>query len=128
MNKILIDSSVWINFFRGNEEANNLNILLDKNMVCINDLILSELVPALVLKKENELIRLMNSIERLKIEIDWIGIIQIQVVNLKNGLNRVGIPDLIIAQNAIQSGVQLYSFDKHFELMKKEIGLKIFKA
>jgi predicted nucleic acid-binding protein len=128
MNKILIDSSVWISFFRGNEEANNLNILLDKNMVCINDLILSELIPPLMLKKENELIRLMNSIERLKMEIDWIGIIQIQVLNLKSGLNRVGIPDLIIAQNAIHNNVQLYSFDKHFELMKKEIGLKLFKS
>jgi len=128
MKKILVDSSIWIGYFRGIEDSKHLSVLLDANMIYINDLILAELVPALLIKKEKELVNLMNSIERLRLDIDWIGITQIQVMNLKNGLNRVGIPDLIIAQNAIQNNVQLYSFDKHFELMKKGISLKTYKS
>ena len=127
MKQILVDSSVWIGYFRGLEEAKKLNYLIDNNAIVINDLILSEIVPSLFMKKENKVIDLLNSIEKIKLEIDWIGIRQMQTINLKNGLNRVGIPDLIIAQNAIQNKFELFSFDKHFELMKKNIGLKIHK-
>jgi predicted nucleic acid-binding protein len=126
MKKILVDSSVWIGFFRGLEEAKGLNQLLDSNLICTNDLILSELIPSLTIKKERDLVDIMNSIEKIKLDIDWIGITQMQIINLKNGLNRVGIPDLIIAQNAIQNNVKLYSFDKHFEIMEKNIGLKTY--
>jgi predicted nucleic acid-binding protein len=126
MKKVLIDSSVWIGFFRGLEESKQLNKLLDTNMICTNSLILAEIVPALIMRKEKELVNLMNSIERINLEIDWIEITQYQVINLKNGVNRVGIPDLIIAQNAIKNNIQLFSFDKHFELMKKVIGLKMY--
>ena len=127
MKQILVDSSVWIGYFRGLEEAKKLNYLIDNNAIVINDLILSEIVPSLFMKKENKVIDLLSSIEKIKLEIDWIGIRQMQIINLKNGLNKVGIPDLIIAQNAIQNKFELFSFDKHFELMKKNIGLKIHK-
>ena len=128
MKKVLVDSSVWIGYFRGIEEAKHLDQLLDTNTVFTNDLILAEIIPSLLLRKEKELVDLMGSIERLKLDIDWIGLTQYQVLNLKSGLNRVGIPDLIIAQNAIQNGIQLFSFDKHFDLMKKGIGLKTYSV
>jgi predicted nucleic acid-binding protein len=128
MKKVLVDSSVWIGYFRGIEEAKHLDRLLDTNTVFTNDLILAEIIPSLLLRKEKELVDLMGSIEKLRLDIDWIGLTQYQVINLKNGLNRVGIPDLIIAQNAIQNGIQLFSFDKHFDLMKKGIGLKTYSV
>jgi Predicted nucleic acid-binding protein, contains PIN domain len=120
MKRVLVDSSIWIGYFRGLDEVKVLNVLIDNNAVCINEMILAELLPALMMKKENKLIKIMNSIERMKLEIDWIGITQMQVINLKNGINRVGFPDLIIAQNAIQNNVELFSLDKHFVLMKRE--------
>jgi predicted nucleic acid-binding protein len=128
MNKILVDSSVWIGFFKGLEEAKQLFQLIDSNMICTNDLIMTELIPSLIHKKESELVDLLNSIEKTKMDIDWNGINQLQIQNLRNGLNRVGVPDLIIAQNAIQNNLVLYSFDKHFELMKKGMGLKTFSG
>jgi predicted nucleic acid-binding protein len=128
MTKILVDSSVWIGFFKGIEEAKQLFQMIDSNMICTNDLIMTELVPSLIHKKETELVNLLSSIEKIKIDIDWNGITKMQIQNLKNGLNRVGVPDLIIAQNAIQNKLTLYSFDKHFELMKKGIGLKTYSV
>jgi len=124
MNKVLVDSSVWISFIKGDEKAKVILTLIDSNQICINDLILSELIPSLLHRKENDLVKLLKSIDRLKIEIDWKEIIEMQTYNLKNGINRVGIPDLLIAQNAIQNKVHLLSFDKHFELMKKNSELK----
>jgi predicted nucleic acid-binding protein len=124
MSKVLVDSSVWIAFFKGADSAKPLFDLLDSNQICTNDLILSELVPSLKHRNEMDLIELLYSIERIRIEIDWATIIQMQTINLENGINRVGIPDLIVAQNAIQNQLRLLSFDKHFELMKQFIELE----
>jgi predicted nucleic acid-binding protein len=44
---------------------------------------------------------------------------------LKNGLNAIGIPDLIIAQNAKQNHCTIYTFDRHFELMKDILKLQL---
>ena len=110
MNKVLVDSSVWISFFKGDEKAKVILTLIDSNQICINDLILSELIPSLIHRKENDIVKLLNSIDRLKIEIDWTEIIEMQTYNLKNGINKVGIPDLLIAQNAVQNKVHLLSF------------------
>jgi predicted nucleic acid-binding protein len=46
MRNILIDSSVWIEYFRGSDKSDNSFIeeIIDTNLVCINDLILSELI------------------------------------------------------------------------------------
>ncbi len=128
MTKVLVDSSVWIAFFKGTEDGKLLFPLLDANLVCVNDLILAELIPSLHHKKELTLARLLMSIEKMPLRIDWNDIIAMQTANLKNGLNRVGVPDLIIAQNALQNALPLLSFDTHFEIMKKSFGLTLFTA
>lgn len=60
--------------------------------------------------------------------IDWTSLISMQAENLKHGVNRVGIPDLMIAQSAIQNDLALYSLDKHFSLMKEFLPLKLFEG
>ena len=124
---ILVDTSIWIDYFKGVESSLPLMNLIDSNSICTNDLILAELLPSLKIRKETELVRLLESVERYSIRIDWKEIISMQVYNLKNGINKVGIPDLIIAQNAIQNDLKLYAKDKHFSLMKKHISLKIYE-
>jgi predicted nucleic acid-binding protein len=128
MNRVLVDTSVWVSFLKGAPEASVLLPILDSGLVCVNDLILAELLPALNHRNESVLAKMLSSLDKLKIEIDWREIIRIQTNNLKNGINRVGIPDLIIAQNAIQNQARLLSFDRHFELMKKHIGLKTLES
>jgi len=123
---VLVDSSVWIAFFRGSLEAKAIFGLIDTNTICTNDLILAELVPSLQVRRENDLIYILESIEKLDLDIDWNELIAFQSYNLKHGINRVGLSDLIIAQNAIQNSARLYSLDKHFMLMRKHLGLKIF--
>jgi len=46
--------------------------------------------------------------------------IEYQYKCLKNGLNGIGIPDLIIAQNAKLNHCEIYSLDNHFSLNTKE--------
>ncbi|OGS34863.1 MAG: twitching motility protein PilT [Elusimicrobia bacterium RIFOXYB2_FULL_49_7] len=127
MSDILVDSSVWIDYFNGtNSRANLLSDLIDNNIVCTNNIILAELIPSIKKAGESELADLFLSIKNIPINIDWDEIIKMQTINLKNGFNKIGIPDLIIMQNAIQNELSLFSFDKHFKSMPTFHKCKIF--
>lgn len=123
---VLVDSSVWIEYFRHGRYGKTMDRLLDDNALVINDLILAELVPALMLKKQQSLIKHMKAIRRIPLCIDWDNLIKMQTKCLRKGINKVGIPDLIIAQNAIQHKSRLYTRDKHFLLLSQHFPLLLF--
>ena len=127
MNRILVDTSIWISFFKGDERAKPLLSMIEFNLICTNKLILAELLPYLEHRSEGHLINLLHHVELQKLSIDWNGIMDMQVKNLRNGINRVGLPDLIIAQNAINNESTLFTLDKHIHLMSKYFKLKLFQ-
>jgi predicted nucleic acid-binding protein len=124
---VLVDSSVWIEYFRNAEQADVLEMLIEENLVVTNELILAELVPALQIRDLKELITLLRAIKRQPMNIDWDDIIKMQTACLNKGINGVGIPDLIIAQNAMQGGLRLLSNDKHFSIISKFLPLDIYR-
>lgn len=124
---VLVDSSVWIEYFRNAEQSDVLEMLIEENLVVTNELILAELIPALQIRKLRELITLLREIKRQPMNIDWNDIIRMQTLCLNNGNNGVGIPDLIIAQNSIQGGLRLLSNDKHFLKISKFLSLDIYR-
>jgi predicted nucleic acid-binding protein len=126
MSRVLVDSSIWIEYFKSGKNAVDLEALIDKNHICVNDIILAELCPSIIQQGERSLHKLLLSIEKIALAIDWSRIVSMQTLNLKNGLNKIGIPDLIIAQNAIDNRLQLFSADKHFMLMRPLHGLHVY--
>jgi len=127
MKKVLIDSSVWIGYFKKANDLVALNELIDKDRICTNKIILAELIPYLEEKKENELIDILQSIEEIPLEIDWEKIIDYQIKNLRNNIRKIGIPDLIILQNVIENDLELFTLDKHFSLMKGVHKFNLFR-
>jgi len=123
--KVLVDSSVWVAYFRGTAGVAALDWLIEESLVVTNDLILAELTPLLLVRGERKLASLLLEIERPPLTIDWDDIIQLQVTCIRNGINKVGIPDLIIAQHAMQNNLSLYSLDKHFALLGKHVHLNL---
>jgi hypothetical protein len=123
---VLVDSSIWIDYFRNKGQADALDLLIDENLVVVNDLILAELIPPLNIQKRKEVIFLLCEIKRQVMSIDWDEIIRFQTVCLANGINGVGIPDLIIAQNALQGRLKLMTNDKHFQMLSRHIDLQIY--
>jgi predicted nucleic acid-binding protein len=121
----LVDSSAWIEYFRGNKKYSFITNLIMTNTVCTNDIILSELLPSIIHRKEYKLADLLNSVNKYTLVIDWQEIRGIQLLNLKHGNNNIGISDIIIAQNCMQNGLKLIVHDKHFEAMSKYIPLKV---
>ncbi len=123
--KILVDSSVWIDYFRSGNNSELLDFYIDQNLICINDLILAELVPFLKINNQNNVIRLLKIITNIELNINWQNIIDYQIICIKNGINKIGIPDLIILDNIIQNNLALFTLDKHFFLIKKHIIFEV---
>ncbi|MBL7114130.1 MAG: PIN domain-containing protein [Kiritimatiellae bacterium] len=122
---VLIDSSIWVEYFRGSANDGRLDFLIEENLIVVNDLILAELIPALHLRRQRKLIGLMREIVCPPLEVDWDDLIQMQIACLKNGINKVGIPDLMIAQHAIQNHLELYTRAKHFKLIARHVPLAL---
>jgi predicted nucleic acid-binding protein len=122
---VLVDSSVWIAYFRGTSDLPSLDWLIEEGLAVTNDLILAELTPALLVRGERTLVGLLHEIERVPLSLDWDGIVEMQVTCLRNGINKVGIPDLIVAQHAMQHNLSLFSLHKHFRLLSKHVALRL---
>ena len=125
--EILVDTSIWIDYFRGGDNSSSMDALLDENILVTNEIILAELIPYLKIRKQAEVIKLLYEINQIPLRIDWEEIIGFQVKCLKSGANGVGIPDLIIAQNAKENNCTIYSLDKHFQLLNKVLKVKLYK-
>ncbi len=125
--QVLVDTSIWIDYFRGGAGSSDLDFLIDENIVATNDIILAELVPYLKVKKKMKVINLLREIARLPLLINWNEIIDFQVKCIKGGANGVGVPDLLIAQNARGNNCRVYSLDKHFRLLNQVIKLRLYK-
>jgi predicted nucleic acid-binding protein len=122
---VLVDTSIWIDYFRAGNNSEKLDFLIDENLIVINDLILAELVPSLRVHNQRKIVKLLYTINKLQLYINWDQIIEFQFKCLKNGLNGIGIPDLIVAQNAKQNHCEIYSLDNHFKLMKDILRLQL---
>ncbi|MFA5028317.1 MAG: PIN domain-containing protein [Candidatus Methylomirabilota bacterium] len=125
---VLVDSSVWIAYFRGAGDPDLVECLIDENLVVTNDLILAELIPPLHLRNQKRLIGLLKEIKRFPFAIDWDDIVRMQITCLRAGINGVGIPDLIIAQHAIRNRLLLCSLDAHFRAMSRHLPLSLYEG
>ncbi len=122
---VLVDTSIWIDYFRGGENSVDMEFLIDENLIITNDIILAELIPHLKIKKQTKVVNLLYEITKMPLDIHWEEIIEFQLKCLKSGANGVGIPDLIIAQNAKQNNCTIYSLDKHFRLLNKVLKINL---
>ncbi len=55
--EVLVDTSIWIDYFKAGDNSKDLDYLIDENIIVTNDIILAELVPYLKLKKQTKVIK-----------------------------------------------------------------------
>lgn len=124
---ILVDASIWIDYFKKCAHSSKLDDLLEDNRVLINDVILAELMPLLLIKKQDKIIELLQSVTVLPLQIDWFEIIRWKTICLTSGINGIGLPDLLIAQNSKYHNAVIYSLDKHFRLLNQVVDIKLLE-
>jgi predicted nucleic acid-binding protein len=119
----IIDSCVWIDYFRNKINFKEISQLLIDNLVLTNKIILSELIPSAMVNKEYDFIDCLSGIDIVPLDIDWDEIIGIQYQCIKTGINKLGLLDIVIAQNAKQNNIEIFSTDKHMILLSKKMGI-----
>ncbi|MCF6158479.1 MAG: PIN domain nuclease [wastewater metagenome] len=126
--KVLIDTSVWIEFFRGQAPYQNIVLnLIDHNRVCCMGIVLAELIQGVKSKNELGVIKeflyvfdfLTDSAEM------WTKAGELSLALRQNG-KTVGLADCYISVVSHANNVQLLTLDKHFEIIRKEINLNIY--
>lgn len=126
MKKVLVDTSIWIEYFKGKKMVQDI-IHDPKNFQCfIVGSVIAELLLGIKTSSEkNRLITCLNVLPMLEItDNDWID-----AGNTGNLLRQKGItvplPDLIIFSVANKNSCALFTMDKHFEIIKDSIKSEI---
>lgn len=126
---ILVDSSVWIDYFRGTltPQTERLDALLGVELVATGDLILAEVLQGFAVERDfNEARRLMASL----LSMDLVGQeIAIQSARNFRALRALGVTirktiDCLIATHCIEMGMPLLYSDRDFDPFVKHLGLR----
>ena len=78
-------------------------------------------------KNQTEIIDLLIELPTVELSTNWEFVITLQILNIRNGINGVSIPDLMIIDNVIGDGPILYSEDTHFSLVCKHFHFDLFR-
>jgi len=126
---ILVDSSVWIDYFRGmqSSETDRLDALLDNEPVATGDLVLAEVLQGFRSAQDfNQGKKLLTSLPI----IDLVGgEIAIQAAENFRILRSQGITirktiDTLIATSCIEKGLTLRYSDRDFDPFVEHLGLR----
>jgi predicted nucleic acid-binding protein len=126
---ILVDSSVWIDFFRGTDTAQTqqLDALLCTELLAVGDLILTEVLQGFNSDKD------FNQVKKLLLGLDVVEIggqdVAIQAAKNFRTLRQQGVTirktiDTLIATRCIKSGYALLYSDRDFDPFITHLGLR----
>jgi predicted nucleic acid-binding protein len=126
---ILVDSSVWIDYFRGSVTAQTerLDSLLGQEPLAIGDLILTEVLHGFDDERDFEVARKMLT-SLMVVELGGKAI-AIQAARNFRELRRLGVTirktiDAVIATRCIEDGYELLHADRDFDPFANHLGLR----
>lgn len=126
--KILVDTSAWIEFFRKKAPYHNAILeLIDDGRVCCTGIVLAELIQGAKSQKELDVLNeFLHVFDFLPDSTELWGKAGEMSFSLRLKGKIVGLADCYISVLAISNKVTLLTLDKHFEIIKKEIGLNLY--
>ena len=127
---ILVDSSVWIDYFKGaiNTQTDNLDALLDREPLAVGDLILVEVLQGFDNERDfNNALRMLTSLTVVELGGEGIAV---QAAKNFRALRKLGFTirktiDTVIATRCIESDYQLLHNDRDFDPFAKHLGLQV---
>jgi predicted nucleic acid-binding protein len=126
---ILVDSSVWVDYFRGVDtaEADRLDAFLGVEQVITGDLILTEVLQGFVSEREfNQGRKLLASLPTIPLVGEEIAV---QAARNFRKLRTLGITirktiDTLIATSCIEKEISLLYSDRDFDPFVQHLGLR----
>lgn len=129
---ILVDSSVWIDYFRGtcNEQTDILDTLLSSEPVGVGDLMLAEVLQGFASERDfNQAKQVLLSLQQVEI-----GGTELAVQAARNfrtlrlhGVTVRKTIDALIATRCIESDLLLLHSDRDFDAFEKHLGLRVLR-
>ena len=127
---ILVDSSVWIDYFRGTitAQTEKLDKALGQEPLAIGDLILTEVLQGFAAERDfNEARQMLTSLTVVQLGGQEIAI---QAAKNFRALRVLGVTvrktiDTVIATWCIESGYDLLHNDRDFDPFAKYLGLRV---
>lgn len=130
MSLILVDSSIWIEFFRRPDAPASLVLdhLLAHRLVCTTGLVKAEIVPGARSPRDFRRLRLLFDALPLAPERDgfWAHLSRFRYRLHVKGILGISIPDLIIATVAIQNRKLVFTADEDFTRMMAYVPVRLF--
>jgi len=126
-NRILADTTIWIEFFKGSSKiADPFAMLLMENVVWTCGIVMFELLQGI--KSEGEKIKTLSLLANLPyIEMTkklWQSAAELSILLKKNGAN-LPFSDIFISAIAIEHDLSIFTLDNHFAQIP---NLKIYKG
>ncbi|MFY9458532.1 MAG: PIN domain nuclease [Aquabacterium commune] len=126
---ILVDSSVWIDFFRGTStpQSERLDALLSTEPLAVGDLILTEVLQGFSSERDfNQARRLLTSLDVITLGGEDIAL---QSARNYRALRAQGVTvrkttDTVIATRCIEDDMRLLYSDRDFEPFVEHLGLR----
>jgi predicted nucleic acid-binding protein len=130
---ILVDSSVWIDFFRGTRtpQAERLDVLLGTTRIAVGDLILAEVLQGV--RDEREFQQVRKTLDSFE-QVDLVGRdIAIQAAKNFRKLRDLGLTvrktiDTLIATRCIEGNYALLHSDRDFDAFELHLGLQVVSS
>ena len=129
MDKILVDTSVWIEFFRKKEPwYGEISGLMDDKRICCSGIILAELIQGAKAEKELAVLRDFRHVfEFLDESVDlWQAAGELSNTLQRKGKS-VGLSDCYLAASAKAHKVKILTLDKHFDVVKSAISIGLYE-
>ena len=126
-NRILVDTIIWIEFFRARSKiADRLEILLKENAVWTCGVVMFEVLQGM--KSEDEKNEILNNLTSLPYaemtKKSWQRSAELSIVLKKSGVT-LPLSDIFIATIAIENDLSIYTIENHFTQVP---DLKLYKA
>ena len=125
---ILVDSSVWIDYFKGtiNKQTDYLDSALGAQSLCIGDLILTEVLQGFRLDKDfrqaRKMLSQLTTYELLGIEVAHKSANNFRLLR-KRGITVRKTADIIIGTFCIEKNLPLLFTDRDFKPFVDHLGL-----
>ena len=124
-NKILVDTTIWIDFFRARSRiGDHLEMLLTENAVWTCGVVMFEVLRGIKSEREkNKILDILASLPYVEMTQKlWQRAAELSILVKKNGMN-LPLSDIFIAAIATANDLSIYTLDKHFSQIP---NLKIY--
>jgi tRNA(fMet)-specific endonuclease VapC len=125
-NKILVDTTIWIEFFRGGSKiADHLEMLLKESAVSTCGIVMFEVLQGIKSESEkNKILDILLTLPYIEMMKKlWQSAAALSIL-LKNNGSNLPLSDILIASIAIENDLPIYTIDNHFTQIP---NLKLYK-